>query len=446
MPVRPTLKQLILLAGDAGLMYTALLAMLSLRYVDLNAAAATEMWQAHWPFAVVFVCWLVVFYIAGLYDIRELKNGADFYKRFAASLVAALLIAVMLFYFVPAFEITPRANLFLVTALFATAGFFWRIGYNRALNATVTGKKVLLVGSTPTVEEFADRIAGNPQIGYKILHRLRDDADITSERLAELIRTLRINIVVVPAYLKKVPAATRAIYRTLSLGVEIADLATIYETAFGKIPLAELEEVWFLENLSRNREIYDAVKQPTQILLAAILFAALSPLFLLIAATLKLTSPGSAFFTQVRIGKGGKPFVLWKFRTMRLDAEKNGPQWAAPDDRRTTPVGRVLRAAHLDELPQLINIVRGELSLIGPRPERPEFVEQLRQEIPFYDLRHLIKPGLTGWAQINYRYGASVEEAREKLQYDIYYLKNRSLWLDATIALKTAKRFFVNAS
>lgn len=130
---------------------------------------------------------------------------------------------------------------------------------------------------------------------------------------------------------------------------------------------------------------------------------------------------------------------------MVADAEKDGPRWAKPNDKRQTPFGKILRRTHLDELPQLINIMRGELSLVGPRPERPEFAAELAREIPFYELRELIKPGLTGWAQINYRYGASIDEAYQKLQYDIYYLKNRSLWLDLLILLKTAKRFFIPA-
>jgi lipopolysaccharide/colanic/teichoic acid biosynthesis glycosyltransferase len=163
----------------------------------------------------------------------------------------------------------------------------------------------------------------------------------------------------------------------------------------------------------------------------------------LISVLTGLTSKGPVIYKQDRVGQGGKVFTIFKFRTMIPDAEKNGPQWAAVQDKRSTPLGKLLRRTHLDELPQLINIFGGESSLVGPRPERPEFVEQLKKEVPFYDLRHLVRTGITGWAQINYRYGASVDDTYEKVQYDLYYLKNRSLVLDIIILIKTLRLFFI---
>ena len=163
------------------------------------------------------------------------------------------------------------------------------------------------------------------------------------------------------------------------------------------------------------------------------------PLFPFIAAAVKLNSPGNVFYTQKRIGKGGQMFWLLKFRSMVQDAEKDGAKWAEKEDTRITKVGNFLRKSRLDELPQLWNVLKGEMSFIGPRPERPEFVRELEKQIPFYQTRHLIKPGLTGWAQINFPYGASVEDAMEKLQYDLYYIKHRSLVLDFGVVLKTIK-------
>jgi lipopolysaccharide/colanic/teichoic acid biosynthesis glycosyltransferase len=159
----------------------------------------------------------------------------------------------------------------------------------------------------------------------------------------------------------------------------------------------------------------------------------------------KITSDGAAIFKQKRVGKNGSEFTIYKFRTMKIDAEKNGPQWANYfNDSRATKIGKFLRTTHLDELPQLVNIIKGELSFIGPRPERPEFVESLKKEIPYYELRHLTRPGVTGWAQINFRYGATVKEAYEKTQFDIYYIKNNSPFLDLSILLKTIKFLFTN--
>ena len=168
-------------------------------------------------------------------------------------------------------------------------------------------------------------------------------------------------------------------------------------------------------------------------------------LLIIIAILIKLTSPGSAFFSQKRVGKNGTEFIIYKFRTMRIDAEKDGPQWANyQNDDRATWLGKILRRSHLDELPQLYNIIKGELSFVGPRPERPEFVTKLQKELPYYDLRHLAKPGITGWAQINFRYAASATDAYQKLQYDIYYIKNNSPLLDFLIILKTLKFLISN--
>jgi len=163
------------------------------------------------------------------------------------------------------------------------------------------------------------------------------------------------------------------------------------------------------------------------------------PIALLTAILIKLDSPGPVFYRQERVGKNGKPFTLMKFRSMVVDAEKGGPVWASTSDDRATRVGRIIRKIRIDEIPQFWSILRGEMSFVGPRPERPHFVSQLAQEIPYYEQRHLIAPGLTGWAQIKYPYGASIEDARQKLQYDLYYIKNQSLVLDAIILFETIK-------
>ncbi|MFA4827508.1 MAG: sugar transferase, partial [Candidatus Shapirobacteria bacterium] len=179
-------------------------------------------------------------------------------------------------------------------------------------------------------------------------------------------------------------------------------------------------------------------------ILSLVLFSVILPISLIIFLLIKLTSKGPAIYKQIRTGKKENEFILYKFRTMYLDAEKHGPQWSRENDARITPVGKILRYTHLDELPQLINIIKGDISFVGPRPERPEFVAILKEKIPYYEIRHLVEPGVTGWAQINYRYGSSIEDAYEKLQYDIYYLKNRSFVLDFLIVLKTIKSVFSN--
>jgi lipopolysaccharide/colanic/teichoic acid biosynthesis glycosyltransferase len=176
---------------------------------------------------------------------------------------------------------------------------------------------------------------------------------------------------------------------------------------------------------------------------AVILQVLFLPLEILVALLIKLTSPGPIIYTQVRTGRDGKPFTLYKFRTMRIDAEQAGPQWSTRGDTRVTWIGRILRYTHVDEFPQLWNVLKGEIAFVGPRPERPEFEETLTQEIPHYRVRHLVKPGITGWAQVSYRYGSSVEDAYEKLQFDLHYLRNASIIMDAFVLLKTLKTFIL---
>ena len=437
-------KQIILAAGDVAILYAALTVTVWLRYGNFFYAYLVDRHLE--PFTVVFAIWILVFYIAGLYDLQTLKNDFEFEKKFWYTLFINTIITALVFYSVPYFGITPRANLGIFLLIFGGLSYIWRQTYNLLMAKTGAASRVLLIGSNKTAEELAKTIEENPQLGYKINFWMKEGLqDKEFEHLAQIILANKINTVVMPGHLKKDNKAAKLIYQTLLLGIEVIDLAALYELIFRKVPLAELEEVWFLENLVKKHKIYEMISQPLEILFALFLSVTLLPLAIIITFLVKATSPGSAFFSQKRIGKNSKEFIIWKFRTMRADAEKDGPQWANyHKDDRATPIGKLLRRSHLDELPQLFNILKGELSFVGPRPERPEFVEKLKKELPYYDLRHLTKPGITGWAQINYRYAASAEDAYQKLQYDIYYIKNNSPLLDFLIILKTIKFLITN--
>ncbi len=225
-------------------------------------------------------------------------------------------------------------------------------------------------------------------------------------------------------------------------GISVYDLTDFYEHFWSKVPVLHLRTGWLLFTYG-----FDLIQNPLglrlkrilDILLALFLFAALFPLMLLVALLIRLDSPGTVIYRQLRVGEGGKTFALHKFRSMRENAEPDGARWASTNDSRITRFGRVLRATRLDELPQLLNVLRGDMSFIGPRPERPEFTAMLEKQIPYYDSRYLVKPGITGWAQVMYAYGASVDDAREKLQYDLYYIKHYSLLLDIAILFKTIR-------
>jgi len=224
-------------------------------------------------------------------------------------------------------------------------------------------------------------------------------------------------------------------------GIDVFDAPTFYEQLTGKLLLENITPGWFVfSNGFKLTHTIRFCKKIIDKILATIGLIITFPLFPLIAVAVKISSPGPVFFKQVRTGLHEKQFLLYKFRTMRSDAEAGtGAVWAQDNDPRVTSIGKFLRKSRLDELPQLYNVLKGDMSFIGPRPERPEFVETLKQQIPYYSHRHFVKPGITGWAQIKYPYGASVEDAVEKLRYDLYYIKNLSITLDLLIFFETIK-------
>jgi exopolysaccharide biosynthesis polyprenyl glycosylphosphotransferase len=227
---------------------------------------------------------------------------------------------------------------------------------------------------------------------------------------------------------------------SLSGGVAIEECASFYERLTGRVHLSMMRPSWLIFSGRGRQSRVGAFARALAHRAVALVGAVLSlPLALLAAALVKLESPGPVLYRQERVGENGRVFTIMKFRSMRSDAEKDGPVWAQAGDARVTRVGRVLRKTRVDEIPQFWNILKGEMNFVGPRPERPHFVSQLAAEIPFYEQRHLTRPGLTGWAQIKYPYGSSVEDARQKLQYDLYYIKNQNLVLDAIILFETVK-------
>lgn len=239
------------------------------------------------------------------------------------------------------------------------------------------------------------------------------------------------------------PLYQRAALACLRRGCRVTNETTFYEKTYGEVPAAHIRPSWFLAaDLKGQREEHAVLKRMFDLAIASIGLILTLPLWPLIALAIRTNGRGPIFYCQTRVGQGGRNFTLMKFRTMRNDAETAGSTWAKPDDPRVTRIGRFLRRMRLDELPQLVNILKGEMSLVGPRPERPEFVQPLSTLIPFYAERHLIKPGLTGWAQINYRYGSNISDARRKLQLDLYYMKHMSLELDVVILLRTFGTFF----
>jgi exopolysaccharide biosynthesis polyprenyl glycosylphosphotransferase len=443
------LKAFLFFLADVAALYVALFATLIIRYQGNYHLHLNEHLG---PFTVVFIFWIIVFYVAGLYDLRRLRNNIDFVKTLLLCLAVGAAIAAILFYLIPAFGITPKTNLLLFIIVFAIIEIFWRRFLNRAMTFGGAPNKILIVDGDPIGEEIKKMLAENPQLGYEIKIEIAEaDAYAHPKRIAEAALREEVNLIIIPRRLKRESALAAVLYDCFSKGILVSDLVNFYEVIMRKVPLDDLEEAWFLENIENVGQFYDPLKRALEFVGAIVLLVALLPFEILIAIIIKLTSRGPVFIRQERVGKLGRTFMLYKFRSMVAlapdgQAETNGAQWSAGSgkDPRITAFGGVLRASHLDELPQLVNIIRGDTSFVGPRPERPEIVERLKKQIPYYEVRLLTVPGVTGWAQINHRADLGLDDVKQKLQYDVYYLKNRSLVLDTAIILRTLKSLFVN--
>ena len=425
------IKRPLMLLVDILLLYLALWLMLKLRF----GPDAGLMWQKHFlAFSVIYPLWLLSFYVFGLYDLNLAKNTPSFYWAILKATVLNGLLSTTLFYLFPYFlGVTPKTNLFLNLLFFGILFSLWRYLYNSFVKSSTLGREIVIIGKNPKSLELAEKINSNPQLGYKIA------AIIDPEKIEELNLKTNPNIctIVTAVNLDHYPELAKKLYQHLAY-FNFESFPNFYEKISGKVPLSQIDEIWFLNNLKeKERGIYEKIKRLSDILIGLIVGAITILIFPFIALAIKLDSPGPIFYKQVRAGRNGKNFSLIKFRSMEKEAEKNGAVWAEKNDPRITGIGKILRKSLIDELPQFINILKGEISSIGPRPERPEFIAQLEEEIPFYQNRHIVKPGLTGWAQVNFKYGNSKEDALEKLQYELYYIKNRSLFLDLKIILKT---------
>jgi exopolysaccharide biosynthesis polyprenyl glycosylphosphotransferase len=431
---------LILFAGDTALMYLALVSALLVRG---GLGFMHESLPAHLPsFSVIFAVWAMVFYINDLYSRRRQWADWELVRVFLMSMAVNLGLSVGIFYLIGPFTgIAPKTNLFLMSAVFAVMFIFWRKIFSVVFLNDAVRKSVLFLEPDPIGESLMHQVESDPSVPYVLRGVIRMDEGVEQALDAIPLGQSGIDTVVVGN--SKFSDLDRFLYGITLRGSNVVDSASFWEELNGEIPVKEVDTGWLVTNLGdTHRQQFEMLKRIRDIVIAVMFSLSLFWLMLLIALTIRLTSPGPVLYRQVRVGKDGKEFVLIKFRTMVRDAEKSGPVWSDKGDMRVTPIGRILRHTHLDELPQLWNVLKGDMSFIGPRPERPEFVVELERAVPYYPLRHLVRPGVSGWAQINYRYGASVDDATRKLAYDLYYIKHRNHMLDLKIGLKTAATIF----
>jgi sugar transferase (PEP-CTERM system associated) len=311
-------------------------------------------------------------------------------------------------------------------------------------------KRLLILGTGQLAVDLSQVIRAKPWLMFEIVgfldelegrigERLVGPCIIgTYDQLGQVVQQHHVDTIVVCLAEHRMFLPVQALLDFKTMGVNILDGHHLFETASGRLLIDTLRPSTLIFSTGFRRGLISLVcKRFLDVVVSALGLVALTPLFFLIAALIRVDSPGPILFRQLRVGLRSQPFMIWKFRSMQQDAEKFGPRWAQANDPRISRVGWWLRKTRLDELPQLVNVLRGEMSLVGPRPERPEFVKSLRSTIPYYDIRHTVRPGITGWAQVRFRYGASAEDAHTKLQYDLFYVKRFSLALDFQILLET---------
>ncbi|MFA5047533.1 MAG: sugar transferase [Patescibacteria group bacterium] len=437
-------KKLLLLLGDIIIFYLALYLTLLWRYgYPVNSAS----WQSHaGVFVAVFVLWLIVFFINDFYDLKISYNSVKLVNNLLKLFIINGVVAVVLFYFfIPLLgsDIKPQRVLLIDLIFSFVLIFIWRKFFYHFIKSDKIANNVLIIGQSPIIaDELFKEINNRPQLGYKAMQLLH-----LSDNLKEFCLKNKINILLSAENLKNNPELTKNIFSCLSLGIDVYNINSFYENITGKVPVEYIDHGWFLENLTENsKNATDAAIRIFDIIFSLIGLLISLPFWPLIMLGVRTSSNGPIFLRQKRVGKNGETFPFKKFRSMITNAPdgsaegESGPIWAATNDKRVTKFGKILRKTRIDELPQLINILKGEMSFVGPRPERPEFVEMLAKEIPFYQERLLVKPGLTGWAQLyGPAYGGSKAESLEKIKYDLYYVKNRSLFLNFSIVLKTLR-------
>jgi len=389
------------------------------------------------PFIILYLSWVLVFYTFGLYDLVTIKPTIPYLKRWIMAIVISFTVGILLFYFVPIFGISPKLNLFIQIIGFGIFSFlFRRIIYS--LFSKMITQKAILIGNSNYLKELENIISKNPQMGLNILNHFNNlnEIDLDLKNTNNLVIILDNNIDI----------KDQNILNFYRKEIEILDTAQAYEKYLYKIPVEYIDLSFIIENIKIKKDIFYTFTTFTIDIIFSILLIIISSPFVLVCSIFIYTyDKGPIFYTQERVGLNGKIFKLYKLRSMMLDSEKDGAMWSTgAQDTRVTPIGKIIRKLHIDEIPQMINILNGDISLVGPRPERPEFVTILNKDIPYYSFRHIIRPGFTGWAQIKYRYASTIEDSKEKFEYDLYYIKNRNIFIDFGIIIRTIQIIFTH--
>jgi sugar transferase (PEP-CTERM system associated) len=442
----------LLILAEAMLLFGGMVFAVYLRIGALDAEYELIERHGFFKVALATVFCLAAFYLYDLYDFVVMHDRRELVLRLVQALGLAWIALAIAFYALPPLMIGRSVSL-IALPLALTLMVTWRLTIHWLLGHPQIGERILIVGSGDMAIDVARETLDRPDAGFRIVGFVDDDPALlgkslinprvvgSTSQLPGLVRSENIDRIVVAIGDRRGQFPTEQLLRlSLSGNVSIEECASFYERLTGRVSLDMVRPSWLIFSGRGRQAPLNLAARSIMHRVIALIGAILSlPVAMVTALLIKMDSRGPVLYKQERVGKNGRPFTLMKFRSMRTDAEKEGPVWASTMDNRTTRVGRIIRKIRVDEIPQFWNILRGDMNFVGPRPERPHFVAQLAQEIPFYEQRHLIAPGLTGWAQIKYPYAASIEDARQKLEYDLFYIKNQGLTLDAAILFETIK-------
>ena len=435
-------EPLVLLLGDLGSLVAALWLSLFLRSFEIPSQ---DLFLTHLlPFSMLFVLWILVFYIAGLYEKHTAILKSKLPLILANTQIANSTLAVAFFYFIPFFGITPKTILFIYLLVSFVLILSWRI-YGYFVIGRGHPHNAVLIGSGDEMKELFEEVNSNSIYNIKFVSSVdlgRADEKGFWDEIVSHIYSENVSVIAIDLANKNVEPVLPHLYNLIFSKISFIDMHKIYEDIFDRVPLSLLSHDWFLENISTlPRGGYDALKRLMDIIISIPLLFVPILLYPLILVAMKIEGEGPVFTYQDRVGRNNRVIRILKFRTMLFN--DNGDWQNRGVTNKVTKVGNLLRKTRLDEFPQLWNVLKGDISLIGPRPEFPEAVKHYTDEIAYYNIRHLIKPGLSGWAQIYHdpqmRHQLTTVDTKNKLSYDLYYIKNRSLLLDIKIALRTLK-------
>lgn len=445
----------LLFLGDLAVFAFSLLLTLILRYRGLPSGDIAGAYTG--AFSFLFAVWLLVFYMAGLYSKQAILFRSEVPRVILRTQIFNIILAALLFFLVPGIGIAPKTSLAIYLAVSLFCIFIWRLWLFPRFTKPLKRERAALIGEGPEVEQLVAEVNRNPRYHLEFAQVLRP-ADVVQKGFEHIARELQqqhVTLLVVDADNELARAFLPAVYRLtfVERRCQYADFHQVYEEVFDRVPLSLLRYDWFLKNITPpSMSIYSVVKRAIDIAGGLLMGAVTIILAPLLFVAMRIEGPGSIFIAQERLGQGGARMRVYKFRSMRFNNSAS-KEWVGENRENTvTRVGNILRKTSLDEFPQFLNILKGELSLIGPRNDIEGLGSRLAQEIPYYNVRYVVKPGITGWAQINQQYEQgqlspqSVEETKVRLAYDFYYIKHRSLALDMVIALKTVKRMLFRVS